>query len=173
MEWSPSSFILFMRNGRGKSHHRVWGLKRNRCSSDLRLNVHLTLHLMEMGVCLSFILPFIYQCQNVNYLFIYLFTTVRTEYKFTPLPLKERKPLLGEWYLPLLNERVTCCFILEVFCSTNHSSVLMSMRLDHILQGTAYNYFFHHKPLFVVPLRARHQAWSLINDRKMEGINLN
>lgn len=119
----------------------------SRCSNEIRINVRLTLHMREMGwgggsPCSSFILPSIYQCHSVNYCFIYLVTRIQPEYKLAPLPLCWKgKWLLSRLMLPTTGERewVTYCQPHTVgFCSTtNRSSVLMSMRLDHAVPGSS------------------------------------
>lgn len=124
----------------------------SRCSNEIRMNVRLTLHLREMGVSVFiFILPSIYQRHSVNYCFIYLVTKIQAVYKpFAPVP--------GGGGVTGLSSTTSRC------------SVLMSMTLDHAVPGTACHHPLLCKPLSVAPLRARHQAWSLINDREIGGI---
>lgn len=50
---------------------------RNRCSSEIRINVRLTLN--WESPCLSFILPSICPCQSVNYCLIYIVSPLRID----------------------------------------------------------------------------------------------
>lgn len=95
----------------------------SRCSSEIRINVRLTVR--WESPCLSFILLSICQCQSVNYRFIYLVTPVRTDDKRVAPPLLKGKRLFSRGVLPFTN---TVSHTLW-FCCTCSCSLVSSVSM--------------------------------------------